>query len=66
MSIPTSKVRKAFFGVWIAAAAVLLMVGRAGGAVGGPDGLRLAPIAPAQLGPVISVQAPDVGGSAVN
>ena len=43
MLTPTSKVRKAFFGVWIAAAVMLFVVGRVGGAFDGVTAPRLAP-----------------------
>ena len=45
MSNPTSKVRRAFFGAWIAIAAVLLVAGRAGGTVGGVTAPDLTPVA---------------------
>jgi len=53
MSTSTSKVRKAFFGVWIAAAVVLFVAGRAGGAIDAVTGPRLAPIDAGKLAPAV-------------
>ncbi len=63
MSTRTSKVRKAFFGLWIATAVALFMAGRAGGTVGTVDASRLAPIAAEALLPSNTVRAADLGNT---
>ncbi len=63
MTRPSSKVRKTFFGLWIAMAAVLLMAGRAGGSVGAMDATRLAPVAAETLLPSNVVRAGDFGST---
>jgi hypothetical protein len=55
MSTSTSKVRKAFFGVWIATAVLLFVAGRAGGAIDAVTGPRLAPADAGQLAPAVVV-----------
>ncbi len=66
MSTRNSKVRKAFFGVWIATAALLLMVGRAGGAIDGIDASRMAPAAAGHVLPALAVEVVDRGGHVVD
>ena len=51
MSIRTSKVRKAFVGVWIAAAMMLFVAGRVGGAIDAVTEPRLAPAQSGELVP---------------
>ncbi len=66
MSNPTRKVRRAFFGAWIAVAAVLLIAGRAGGTVGGVSAPDLAPVAAEALMPDAVVKASHIGVSVVD
>ena len=66
MLTPTTQVRKAFFGAWIAIAAVLLVAGRAGGTVGGVNAPDLAPVAAEALVPDVVVRASHLGTSVVD
>jgi hypothetical protein len=66
MSNPTSKVRRAFFGAWIAIAAVLLVAGRAGGTVGGVTAPDLTPVAAEALLPDVVTRAGQLGASVVD
>ena len=51
MSTKTSKVRQAFVGLWIAAALMLFVAGRVGGAIDAVTGPRLAPAYDCELAP---------------
>ena len=66
MSTPTSKVRRAFFGAWIAIAVVFLVAGRAGGTVGGVSAPDLTPFAAEALMPDAMVSASHIGVSVVD
>ena len=66
MSTRNGKVRKAFFGLWIATAALLLMVGRAGGAIDGIDASRMAPSAVGHVLPSLAVEVVERGGPVVD
>lgn len=66
MSTRNGKVRKAFLGLWIATAALLLMVGRAGGAINGIDASRMAPAAAGQVLPSLAVEVVDRGAPVVD
>ncbi len=61
MSTPTSKVRRAFFGLWIVTAVALFMAARAGGTVGAVEASRLAPVAAESLLPAKTVRSADLG-----
>jgi hypothetical protein len=66
MSTPSSKVRRAFFGAWIAIAAVLLVAGRAGGTVGAVATPGLTPVAAEALLPEAVSRAGQLGASVVD
>ena len=66
MSTRTSKVRRVFFGAWIAIAAVLLVAGRAGGTVGALDTPDLKPVAAEVLLPDALARAGQLGVSVVD
>jgi hypothetical protein len=66
MSTPTSKVRRAFFGAWIAIAVVLLVAGRAGGTVGAVGARDLTPVAAEALLPDAVARAGQLGASVVD
>jgi hypothetical protein len=66
MSTPSSKVRRAFFGAWIAIAAVLLVAGRAGGTIGAVGASDLTPVAAEALLPDAMARAGGLGASVVD
>jgi hypothetical protein len=55
MSTRTSTVRKAFVGVWIAAAVTLFIAGRIGGAIDAVTEPRLAPVRGGESAPAVIV-----------